>query len=213
MNPPFSDQQFLAVFADYNQSLWLAAALLWLATAGILWRAVRHSHSSVTVSALLAVHWLWSGGAYHLLFFTRINPAARLFGSLFILQGLLFLWFGVMRAQLQFHWGAASRPVLSIALGIYSLLYPALVLLAGLRWPAMPAFAVPCPTAILTVGMLLALEPATKRWLSVIPVLWTVLGGPAALLFGVTPDLVLPVAGAVLLAYDVAPRLPVWRAA
>jgi Family of unknown function (DUF6064) len=167
----------------------------------------------VTVSALLAVHWLWSGVAYHLLYFTRINPAAPLFGGLFILQGLLFLWFGVVRARLHFRWGAAARPVLSVALGVYSLLYPALVLLAGLRWPGMPAFAVPCPTTILTVGMLLALEPATKRRLSVIPLLWAVLGGPAALLFGVTPDFMLPLAGAVLLVYDVAPRLSVWRAA
>src|SRR5688572_3985311 len=36
------------------------------------------------LSALLAWHWAWSAVAYHMAFFTRINPAAWPFAALFL---------------------------------------------------------------------------------------------------------------------------------
>jgi hypothetical protein len=57
---------------------------------------------------------------------------------------------------------------------------------------------VPCPTTLVTAGFLLAAVPAVPRRLAVIPVLWSIIGGSAALLLGVVPDLMLFVAGAAL---------------
>lgn len=47
----------------------------------------------------------------------------------------------------------------------------------------MPTFGVPCPTTIVTIGLLLVLRPqATAIW--VIPLVWTLIGGSAAWLLG-----------------------------
>jgi hypothetical protein len=65
--------------------------------------------------------------------------------------------------------------------------------------------AVPCPTTLVTGGLLLALGPRRLRGLAVVPLLWTLVGGSAAQVLGMTQDLVLFVAGAALLIYMVAP--------
>jgi len=46
----------------------------------------------------------------------------------------------------------------------------------------------------------------------VIPILWSIIGGSAAFLLGVHADLMLLVAGMILLLYTVRPRLPAGRA-
>ncbi len=210
---PFTETQFLAVFTSYNEALWPAAALLWVLTAMTLGLLAARQARGRLIGGLLAVHWLWSGAVYHLVYFRTINPAARLFGAAFLLEGLLFLWLGPIRGRLEFHWGRGPRPIVSMTLACYALAYPALVRLAGFDWPAMPAFAVPCPTTLLTIGLLFAMPPGAHRTLFVIPILWCVVAGSAALLFRVLPDYMLFAAGGLLLVYLVAPRLTVWGGA
>ncbi len=207
---PFTEEQFLGVFSSYNEALWPVAALLWVLTAmalGLL--AGRLAHGRL-IGALLAIHWLWAGAVYHLVFFSTINPAARVFGAAFILEGLLFLWYGAVKGRLDFRWGRSPRQALSIVLALFSLAYPALVRLSGFEWPAMPAYGVPCPTAILTMGLLLALPPANHRGLAVIPVLWALVASSAAAMFRVLPDFMLPIAAVVLVAWCAAPRMTIW---
>ena len=72
-------------------------------------------------------------------------------------------------------------------------------------YPRTPTFGVPCPTTLFTVGILMMSTPMYRRLL-VIPLLWTFIGGSAALLLGVTTDFVLLAAGVLLLVYMAAPR-------
>src|SRR5688572_27850444 len=103
MRLPFSHEEFLDVFASYNQLLWPATALLWLITLAVMIELFRAGpRSSRLVSALLAFHWAWSAIAYHLAFFRSINPAAGLFGALFLVQAVFFLWQGIVRRRLVF---------------------------------------------------------------------------------------------------------------
>jgi len=205
MKLPFTHQQFLDVFGAYNASLWPFAAALWLATVAALLLLASGRLGSRGAGTLLAAHWLWAGVAYHVAYFAAVNPAARAFGALFVVQGLLFLWLGVGRGSLAVAWGRRPHQVLSAAFGAYAVLYPLLALATGLRWPRTPSFGVPCPTTLLTVGLLLALPPRRLRGLAVIPLVWCLVGGSAALVLGVLPDAMLLV-GAVLLAwYTVAP--------
>jgi hypothetical protein len=60
-----------------------------------------------------------------------------------------------------------------------------------------PAFGVPCPTTIFTAGLLMLAAPPSWR-LSIIPIMWSVIGGSAAFLLGVRADYVLPIAGLAL---------------
>ena len=197
MNLPFSHDAFLDVFGAYNDRLWPAVALLWIVTAGLTLHWMRNGRTDGRGPfALLAVHWAWSGVGYHWLFFRRINSAAALFAALFVLQALLFTWLALRsRGRFVFDWH--MRGVLAGGLIIYGLLYPVVGIGFGLHYPRMPFFAVPCPTTIVTVGLLLT-SAGIPRAVNVVPTLWAVIGSSAAFVLGIQTDLVLVVAAALL---------------
>lgn len=204
MQLPFTHEQFLDVFADYNRALWPAAIALWLATAWASWQLYRReSHPSRFVAGLLVIHWAWSGAVYQLIFFRRINPAAALFGVAFLVQAGLLLWRGVIRSRLTFDPRQPRWNVAAMALVLYSMLYPGLGWLLGLHAPRLPSFGVPCPTTILTTGLLVLAPRRETRLLGIIPVLWAAIGGSAAFLLGIRTDMALLLAGVLLLVYMV----------
>jgi hypothetical protein len=150
------------------------------------------------VAAVLAVMWLWTGVAYYLLHFTAINPAAWLFGAAFLVQGAMFL---VAAARGR---GPAFTPTSSgprRAFGLFlvayaAVLYPLLGRLTGHPWAEIPAFGVtPCPMTIFTFGMVLLCSAPLPWWLLVVPALWAVVGGSAAVLLTVPQDWMLLVGG------------------
>jgi hypothetical protein len=59
-------------------------------------------------------------------------------------------------------------------------------------------FGVPCPTDILTIGALLTSRGRVPAGLAVVPVIWGMIGGSAAVLLAVPTDYVLLGAGVVL---------------
>lgn len=208
MHLPFTQAEFLDVFGAYNAALWPAAAVLWLLTCGgLVWLMTGRANSRY-LAGLLTLHWIWAGAVYHLGYFATINPAARLFGVLFLLEGCLIVWFGVVRGRWTFAWAprAGLRGAAAAFFLLYALAYPLLALATGLQWPRAPSFGVPCPTTILTVGLVLSAGPRTLRGLTLIPLVWCVVGGSAAVLFGMLPDIALILAGIALLLELVVPR-------
>jgi hypothetical protein len=194
---PFTANEFLDVFAAYNRAAWPFAVMLWLLTIVVcgpllLGTSIRGAPPKF----LLAAHWLWAGLVYHAAFFTAINPAAWMFAALFVAQGVMFIAFRSTYWQ-TVDVGSSRRGISSLLI-VYSLIYPLVVWADGFAYPRMPTFGVPCPTVVLTIGILLATSPASVL-LSVIPVGWSVIAGTAASLLGVHADFVLPVAGGVLL--------------
>jgi Family of unknown function (DUF6064) len=188
---PFTPEQFFAVFADYNVAIWpvqVAAYAIGLVMAVALLRPSRSS--DLMLSGGLALMWTWTGVAYHGLFFSSINRAALIFAALFVLQGLLFAHAGLLRRDLR---SAPARGLAGIAgwaLVIYAaLLYPALGIVSGHRYPALPMFGItPCPVTLFTLGVLLLARAPLPRRLLVVPLLWTLVGGSAAFLLGVVQD-------------------------
>ena len=208
MQLPFTKPQFFDLFVAYNEALWPAAVALWIASAVILALrlSARHSHDR-WMSALLVAHWAWSALAYHLAFFTRINPAAWLFAALFLGQSVLFFRVGVVQRRLSFApWGSAWAP-LAWGLIVYSLAYPAINALDHRSLLRIPTFGLPCPTTIFTAGVLMLATP--RCWsLTVIPVIWSAIGGSAAFLLGVHADVALPIAGIALAIFSVRSTTP-----
>jgi hypothetical protein len=197
MHLPFTQVEFLNLFARFNVTFWPVLVILWVASAAAAVSLARGRASGRAVVLLLAVHWLWSGLAFHAWFFTRINPRADLFASMFVVQGLLFVWASGQK-RLHVDWEASLRQLTGLAFLGLALAYPLLVLLSGHRLPAAPAFGVPCPTALFTVGVLLCSTTVVPRILLIVPLIWSVIGGSAAIVLGMTPDLLLLV-GAVTL--------------
>jgi hypothetical protein len=195
MQLPFTREQFFDLFAAYNAALWPGVVALWIASAVmvVLRVSVRQPHDR-WVSALLFVHWVWSAVAYHVAFFTRINPAAWLFAALFLGQAILFFRVGVVQRRLSFApWGSAWAP-LAWTLIAYSLAYPFINALDHRSLLRIPTFGVPCPTTIFTAGVLMLATSRSWR-LAIVPVLWSAIGGSAALLLGLNADLALPLGG------------------
>jgi len=199
MTLPFTVDEFFDVLAAYNQRLWPYALGLWLVTLYAVIAMIRVKPGRPwLMPAVLALHWAWSGLAYHAAFFSTINPAAWLFAGLFLVEAGLLFWYGVAGHRLRLSGGLSVRGVLSWALIVYALLYPAIARGEGRVFPRLPTFGVPCPTTILTIGFLLAADRTLPRSVAVIPMMWAFVGASAAFLFGVRVDLMLAAAGIVL---------------
>ncbi len=204
---PFSVEQFFSVFASYNQAIWPAQFVAYVTGAFAVWAILlRRPWAGRAAATILGGMWLWNGFAYHLTFFARINPAAFGFAALFVLQGAMFIGHGVVGNGLTFAKPFNSRSALGILLILYAgLAYPSLGYLLGHSWPYAPMLGVaPCPTAIFTFGVLMLAVGPLPIWLVAIPVVWSAIGGTAAVLLNVPEDLGLLVSGilgAVLLPY------------
>ena len=197
MNLPFTTDQFLSVFKEYNQSVWPTQVILILIALLLLYFLFREKiYSNSLISAGLALFWLWMGIVYHLIFFSQINPAAKIFGALFIIQAVLFIYYGIIKHNLEFKYKKNIIGFISIVFFLYALIfYPLLGYALGNRYPEMPTFGLPCPTTIFTFGLIMLLENRKKQ-LFIIPILWSIIGFGAAIKLGIFQDIGLLIAGA-----------------
>jgi Family of unknown function (DUF6064) len=195
---PFTPDQFFGVFAEYNRRFWPIAIVLWIMTAATLVATRQPNGKGRALNYLLSALWMWNAVAYHALLFTQINPAAWLFAGLFGVQSLLLLSPGLRGSMSGSTIATPPLRWVGMALLCYALAYPLLSLSLGHGYPGTPTFGVPCPTAILTIGILLTVWAGASRWLSVIPALWGLVGGSAAVLLAVWTDYVLLGAGVLL---------------
>ncbi len=201
MTLPFRIEAFLQLFADYNTVIWPAQIIaLALGMVSLVAVFVGHANARRFAVAALGVLWAFTGIGYHLVFFSRINPVAPVFAGFFIVQALLFLACAVGPGDLRFQLGRDVRTGAGLVTIFYALaIYPVLGLFAGHGLMAGPMFGVtPCPTTIFTLGMLLLMRGAWVIPLSVVPLLWSLVGMAAAVQLGIAEDLGLPVAGLVL---------------
>jgi len=91
MKIPFTIEQFFEVFELYND-YWYPFQFVWLflSIIGLFMINKKTKFARNYLIGLLSSLWIWSGMAFHWLFFSTINPIAYAFGGLFVLQGLFF---------------------------------------------------------------------------------------------------------------------------
>lgn len=195
---PFSAAEFFAVFSAYNQAVWPAQVFL-VAIAGlaVAFLFVSRPWAARLVTLALAVLWVWTGVAYHFLHFSRVTPAAWLFGSLFVVEGLLLAWAG-SRGALKYEPRADAASAVAGLLITYALvIYPVLGTLTGHEYPATPTFGAPCPMVIFTFGALLTTRSRVPVRLLIVPFAWGMIGVSAAVRFGVVQDVGLVLAAVI----------------
>jgi hypothetical protein len=199
MRPPFTVHEFFAVFARYNEAVWpMQLVLLALAfvAVGLAFRGGKVP--SRLVSGTLGLLWVWMAVEYHFAQFAIVNPAARAFGVLFLIQAGLILWFGALTDRLAFERPPGLRAVAGWLLLAYGLVaYPVIGILAGHEYLSSPTFGVPCPTTIYTLGLFCFARRPLPASLLVVPILWAAVGSSAALFLRVPQDLGLLAAGLV----------------
>jgi hypothetical protein len=210
MRLPFTIKEFLDAFSQYNEGVWPVQLLFNAAALTCVALLFRPGATAGRItSLLLALLWAWMGIVYHFMFFTRINPAAWVFGAVFLVGSAIFVWFGIVRDRLRFRATGGIRGALGWSLIVFALvIYPGVGYVLGHRYPAAPTFGLPCPTTIFTIGLLLFAEPPVSRLVFVVPVLWTAVGSLAALWLGVFEDLALVVAGVIGFATALVSSLP-----
>ena len=199
MNMPFTIDQFLQLFRDYNTSIFPFQFIFYALAFAVIYLVIKPSRlSSLLIGSILGFFWLWMGIVCHIIFFAVINKAALLFGSLFILEGLLILYFTLFKKTLTFKFKPDIYGITGMIMIVFALLiYPLLGYLFGHIYPSSPAFGVPCPTTIFTFGIFLMSVNRIPLTVLVIPFLWSLLGFSAALQLGITEDTGLVVAGLV----------------
>ncbi|OGW43827.1 MAG: hypothetical protein A2Y66_07000 [Nitrospirae bacterium RBG_13_41_22] len=198
MKIPFTVEQFFDIFGTYNTAIWPAQVVAYMFGIIALGLALRENKlSSRIISGILALFWIWMGVFYHIGYFSVINPAARIFGLFYVLQGVLFLLIGTILGRLSLRFNYKPLPILGVCFILYAMvIYPLLGLAFGHSYPRVPLFGVaPCPTTIFTFGILLWATKSVPAYLLVIPFLWSIVGMSAALNLRVPQDYGLVVAG------------------
>jgi hypothetical protein len=198
MNIPFTSEQFFGVFGSYNEAIWPAQIIAYGLGVLAVVLAIRASRNSgILISAILALFWIWMGVFYHIVHFSKINPSARLFGVVFILQGLVFVLTGGIRKRIVFRSGLDPHSVTGWCFIAYAMIvYPLIGYALGHSYPEAPMFGIaPCPATIFTFGLLLWARGQVPIYLLLIPFLWSLVGLSAAVNLGVPQDYGLGVAG------------------
>ena len=197
MNLPFTTEQFLGVFEKYNLSVYPAQLVFFiLALTVTILTFVKFRGAGKIFSSVLALFWIWMGAVYHIIFFAAINKPAYLFGVLFIFQGGLFIYEWIIKKNLSFEFKFSFYSVAGLVLIVYALLiYPVLGYLSGHTYPKAPAFGLPCPTTIFTLGLLLSSASRVRLYILAVPFLWSLIGASAAFKLGIKEDFGLLAAG------------------
>lgn len=203
MNIPFTTEQFFQVIENYNLSFFpIQLLIIVLGIVAVILVHSKNSSKNKLIGGFLGLLWLWIGVEYHLLFFTLINQAAYVFGGIFILQGLLFLFEMFRRDKLQFEFkGKTSDWIAYFSIFFGIVIYPILLYFLEGSLSKTITLGLPCPSTILTFGFLMITTSKFPKYLLIIPSLWTIIGTSAAINFGVYPHYMMPVSALFSLIY------------
>jgi hypothetical protein len=181
---PFTAESYFSLFETYNDTIWPAQIVAYVLGIGIVLLAQRPIPAGGRIAlAALSAFWLWNAIVYHLLFFLQINFAALGFAGLFTLQAVLLAG-SAIGGRRQLRVGDDALALTGLAFALFALaIYPLLAWLAGHGWPAAAMFGVaPGPLTIFTFGVLLMLDGRAPLLLAVIPLLWALAAGSAAII-------------------------------
>jgi len=174
----FSPRVYWRLFELQNDALWPLHVFTVAAGLAMVLGVVLGWKRTAWIWGLLAVLWAFVGWTFVWHRYAAINWAIAYVAPLFALQAVGLLVAALTGGGPAFdRRGAAGRiGLLLAAAGL--VLYPLLPLLAGRPWPGAEVFGIaPDPTAIVTLGLLLAARGRMRPLLLPIPLLWCLLSG------------------------------------
>jgi Family of unknown function (DUF6064) len=183
----FSPRAYYRLIERHNAAIWplqfgtiglgLAVVRLWPGHA--TWRRRM-------LAGFLAILWGWVAWAFVWRRYASINWAVEYLAWLFLIEALLLVWIGVIQARLMFARRRDAAGLVGLALFLGSLLgYPLLAPLLGRGWGAAEVVgAVPDPTAVATLGLVLMADGFPRWSLLTVPMLWCTISGATLLALG-----------------------------
>ena len=176
----FSARAWGRLIEGWNEALWPGQFVL-LALGAVLVAMAARSPGSTrpVIVAVLASAWAWVAWAFHWERFADINTGARWFAIAFAVQAVLLLALGLRSSPRTAQGGLRTAGLALAAAALF--LYPLVAPLTGRGWmQSEVAGAMPDPTALFTVGLLLAVPPRHRAALLAIPLLALIVGWTTA---------------------------------
>jgi hypothetical protein len=194
---PIAFEQFLKLITNYNQAVWPMQIVAYILGIAALFFAIKETkYSSKIISAILAFFWLWIGIVFSLMFVSKIWKPNIGTGILLIIQGILFLIFGVFKANIPFRFRSDVYGVIGIIFIAYAIIgYPIIEYLMGRSYSQFLYIGVlPSATIMFTFGLLLWMAKKLPKYILIIPFIIS-LDGIFAIPLGVYEDLGFIIAG------------------
>ena len=202
-----SVEQFFELIKSYNNTFWPLIFITYFLGLMIIYLSRNKSENSdKIISGILAFLWIWSGlvfwigtfGSYTFTMFDISIPGMWIMlGIGFIVQGCIFIFFGIMKSSLSFKIEKNNYFYLGIILIIYAMvLYPIIGFLTGRPYPVYPTFGIaPCPITIFTFGILFWTNKKVNVIIIIFPLIYSLCGIIPLVMYGVIADLGLIIFG------------------
>lgn len=175
----FSPRVFWRMFELHNTAFWPLHLATLAAGLAIVLLALRRSHGQVLwVALILAALWAFVGWSFLWNRYAAINWAIAYAAPAFGLQAMLLAIGGAARGGLAFDRRDIAGWLGLVIAVIGVVVYPLVPSLFGRPWTSAEVFGIePDPTAIATLGVLLAASGRLVPLLFPIPLLWLLLSG------------------------------------
>jgi hypothetical protein len=147
MKIPFTPEQFFNLFREYNTTVFPMQVILNILALTVIYFAIKKKKfTDQFISYTLGFLWLWTGIIYHFVFFSEINPAANVFAVFFIVQGLVFIYFGAIKKKINFTFRNNWIGATGLVFILYALIiYPIIGIILGHTYPDNPRSGYPVP--------------------------------------------------------------------
>jgi hypothetical protein len=181
-------EDFFSTLQAYNEAVLPITIVTCLLGIFAIYLALKRSdNSSRMISAIFSFLWIWSGVVFFIIFFgpmeveflgQTMSGVWYLGGALFVVQGILFLVFGVARDSLSFRLAGDRHSVFGAILIAYAIIiYPTIGFYTGFSYPRYPVFGTgPCPLTIFTLGFLQWSDRKMPIIITIIPFIWSLMG-------------------------------------
>jgi hypothetical protein len=172
----FSPRTYDRLIELYNRSVWPAQVVglaLALAVFGLV-ASRRSGHRAAW--ALLAAAWTWVAVAFLARRYATINWAATYFAWAFGLEAAMLALLAAAGGRVRVERAGRASRAAGLAILVFAAVgHPLVAPLAGRGWAPAEFFGVmPDPTALATIGVLLAARFRGRWGLFVVPILWCI---------------------------------------
>ena len=136
-----------------------------------------------------------------MVYFKEFMPFPFVFGILFVVQSLIFIFEGTMRNRIRFQFKADLYGLTGALLIFYGIFgYQALEYILGRGYPEILSFGMfPCPTVIFSLGILLWTGKKFPPYILIFPMIHALSGFIPAFMIGIIEDIGLIISGLLVL--------------
>ncbi len=194
----FGSNDFFQTFFQYNNTVWPMPMVGYAFGLIVVFSLCYENQlADRMISLVLGFFWMWIGLIQQLAFFSKIDRWANVFGILFMIQSILFLWLGVIKNRLIFRIPFSGFDLVGTIFIVYALIaYPIIGFFVGHSYPTSAVFGIAAsPTTIFTFGVFLFAVGKFPIYMMIIPLIWSLIGFASSMIMGINEDFVLFVAG------------------